>query len=361
MNLPLEVVVGSNYVKYDKLSQLIYEAYAGSNATELNIFIDLYSILKPMFSSDMDIHYQMSSDLELSASIINMCAHYRSFFYNMGVNTKFFLIFGLNSPMDNQILSPGYNEKFIHSYSTKGELRKLVEMNLSILKLLCDHLPNIFFFNIGDKEVSGYIEYLLSFYKFNDKGINPNGENIIITKDILPLQLVSSGCTILRPKKSKGVDNSFIINSNNFWVIFMGEMRNVISHSAVIKNNVEIGYFSNILAMTRIPERSMASIKSIPIAYDILSKGSSLGYLNSSDGYSQSTVNKVLEILGINVNYTTLEMRWKAISSKFAAQYIIPNTPGLCDAKIVNIHDPDGVREIVSKYYAKSPIDLDRL
>lgn len=361
MKLPLEIVVGSNYVKYDKLSQLIYSTYAGSNAVNLNIFIDLYSILKPLFSSNMDVNYEASSDVELSADIINMCAHYRSFFNHMGVTTRFYLIFGLNTPTENQVLYPGYNTKFMQSYSSKNTIRENVLMNLNLLNILCPSLPGIYFFNIEDKEVSGYIEYIMKLYEFNNKEKYPDTENLIITKDILPLQLVSSGCNILRPKKSQGIDNSYIVDHNNFWTTFMVEMRNVVSHSSLY-NPIDIRYFSNILAMTRVPERCMSSIRSIPAVYNTIAKGIELGYLNQmQQDYSQSTINKVLEILGVNENYTTLEMRWKAISSKFAAQYVLPFNPKLSNVQFKDIQDPDSVRNIVSTYYYKSPIDLDRL
>lgn len=360
MKLPLEIIVGSNYVKYDKLSELIFQSYNRSNATVLNIFVDLYSVLKPLFSNkDTGVVYEKSSTVELSADIINLCAHYRSFFYKQGVETRFYLIFGTNSPEANQILCPGYNRDFIGAYVAKKEIREMVVKNLDLLKVLCESLPGIYFFDIGTNEVCGFIEFLLRKFNLNDKILNPQMENMIISKDILPLQLVSSGCTILRPKKSKGIDSSFIINHNNFWTAFMVQMRNIASHSAVFKQ-LDVGYFANILAMTRVPERCMSAIKNIPVAYDILSKGVELGYLQNSD-YSQATINKVLEILGVNTNYTTLEMRWKAISSKFAADYIIPNNPVLANVQLVDIHDPNGVRRICSQYYDKSPIDLDRL
>lgn len=358
--LPLEIVVGSNYVKYDILGQLIAQAYNDPNvhSDQLNIFIDLYSIIKPMFNSDNEVDYQMTSELELSADILNMCAHYRSFFDRQGVNTKFFLIFGLNCPENNTILSPGYNSKFYSSYVSKRKIRELVEKNMKSLELLCISLPQIYYFNIGNMEVTSYIEYILQKYRFNDKSVYPTMENMVISKDILPLQLVSSGCTILRPKKSKGSDNSFIVCHNNFWNCFMGEVRNV---RLADYYKIDPAIFANILAMTRVPERCMNSIKSVPVVCNYILKGIEMGYITQNQDFFQATINKVLEIMGINMNYTTLELRWKAISSKFMAQYIIPNDPKLSGCILTDIHDPDSVREIVARYYEKSPIDLDRL
>lgn len=360
VRLPLEVIVGSNYVRYETLGGLIAQAYNDPNvqSDQLNIFIDLYSIIKPMFTSDRSIEYDMTSELELSADILNMCAHYRLFFDRLKVNTKIFLIFGLNRPENNAILSKGYNDKFYSSYIAKPKLRELVEKNMKSLELLCMSLPHIYYFNIGNMEVSSYIEYILQMHKLNDKSLNPTMENMVISKDVLPLQLVSSGCTVLRPKKSKGSDSSFIVSHINFWNSFMSEVRNVKVQDYY---KIDPALFANILAMTRVPERCMNSIKSVPVVCNYILKAIEMGYITKNQDFDQATINKVLEILGVNTNYTTLEMRWKAISSKFMANYIIPNDPRISNPILIELNDPDSIREIVARYYEKSPIDLDRL
>lgn len=361
MKLPLEIVVGSNYVKYEKLNELINRTYSGSTATVLNIFVDLYSIFKPLFSRSETggkIEYEMSSDVELSADVINLCAHYRSFFYKQGVQTNFYLIYSTNTPERNGLFCPGYNKEFMNSYLMNEPIRKMLKRNLKALEVLCPYLYGIYFINIGNEEISGYIEYLMNTQHFNNKEIFPDTENMIITKDVLPLQLVSSGCSILRPKKYKGSDNSFMINHDNFWFTFISQMRNSASNSAVFKQ-LDIRYFANILAMTRVPERCMSSLKSLPVAYDALSRSMSMGY--TMDDYSQQTINKILEILGVHMNYTTLELRWKAISSKFIAEHIIPTDPTIANQYFQDINDPNGVKDVCARYYQNSPIDLDRL
>ena len=75
----------------------------------------------------------------------------------------------------------------------------------------------------------------------------------------------------------------------------------------------------------------------------------------------QSTVNYALGLLEMATNYTTLEMRWKAISTSFAAKVIFPNNHIWSSVLFRDVYDPNGVKEIVSKYYMNSPIDLDRL
>lgn len=358
-SVSLEAMIGTNYVKYDVLNQLMHRAYEKSNANELNIFVDLYSIIKPLFSENMN--FEMTSELELSADIVNLCGHYRYFYSRyLGARTNFFLIFGLNMPEQNRTtLCPGYNQSFYTKFQSNPRMRDIVSKNLRCLELLCKSLPDIHFCNIGDMEVASYMQYILNLTKVNDKSLHPNMENMILTKDILPMQLVSDGCVILRPKKHKGFDTSFTISHESFWDFFMCGLRDV---KMPVLQQIPTFYFANLLAMTRVPERNMSSLKALPTAYKYLVKGIELGYLKM-DGisYQQSTINQVLEMLGIQANYTEFDLRWKAVSSRFYADNIIPLIPELKNLNMNYIHDPNGVKEIMSKYYQRSPIDLDKL
>lgn len=357
--LPLEAMVGTNFVKYEVLDKLMHYEYEHSSANEINIFIDLNSIIKPLLMSDN--RFVMTSDLELSADIINMCGHYRNYYHRyLGANTNFFLVFGTNSPAESLQMSPGYNRSFQDKMNnTDPAIINIIRMNLNILGIVCKSLPNIYFYDIGNLEVSSYIEYILNYYKFNDKSVHPFIENMVITKDILPLQLVSSGCVILRPLKSKGFDMSFTVNHDSFWEFFIHKLRKL---KMPLNYLVPPIYFANLLAMTGLPERNMSSIKAIPTAYNYLSKGIELGFLkNDGESYMQSTINQVLSMMGVSANFTSFELRWKAISSRFSAQCLIPLIPSLKKVELTNIHDPKGLKDLVIQYYKKSPIDLDNL
>ena len=48
----LSQLVGTYFIKLANLSALIHQAYAGSDATDINFFIDVYSIKKTILRSD---------------------------------------------------------------------------------------------------------------------------------------------------------------------------------------------------------------------------------------------------------------------------------------------------------------------
>ena len=91
-------IIYGSYVKKQRLDSLVYDTFSGTSiasATSLNIFVDLYSTLKPIFSE----HYRIDTPALtiITSCLINLCGHYRSFFRTLRVNTNFYLIFSKNT------------------------------------------------------------------------------------------------------------------------------------------------------------------------------------------------------------------------------------------------------------------------
>ena len=127
--LYIEQLIAGSFVKYNRLSEIIFKSFQGSNCTEINLFIDLNSVLKPMYSIDKWT-YKSQGQYEIAATVINMCGHYRSFFRGLGVNTNIYIIYGLNCPNVNNTYVSGYNSKFINSYIKKPDTTAMIEENL---------------------------------------------------------------------------------------------------------------------------------------------------------------------------------------------------------------------------------------
>lgn len=352
--LYVEQLIAGSFVKYTKLSQLIGYSYAGSTCTNLNIFIDLNSVLKPMYSVDR-WSYKSSSGYEIAATVINMCAHYREFFRAIGVSTNIYIIYGLNCPEANNTYVSGYNTKFINSYIKKPDTTALIEKNLAILNLLCQYLPNIYFFDIGNCEVASMIDHLIVTTQAREKGF----ENLVISKDVLALELIpEDDVRIIRPIKTKNGDESVVVFNRNLWNAFAVYYRKVKNPETLVSNN----FFQNVLAMTAVPERSVYSVISFPKAIHIMDTASKNGFLDPNKMYTQSTVNTVLAAMDIPCNPAELEMRFRAISVRFQSMYVLPmEHPEFKRLRLVNLDDPNSVKEIVSKYFTNIPIDLDRL
>ena len=51
MDISIEQKLFASYIKYDVLEQLTLTAFKNSNADVVNIYIDMHSILKPLYAS----------------------------------------------------------------------------------------------------------------------------------------------------------------------------------------------------------------------------------------------------------------------------------------------------------------------
>ena len=116
-------IIYRSFVKYDRLQPLIYETFSNSSISEctsLDIYIDLYSVLKPLFSEHS--RTKIEEYTEVTTEIINMCAHYRYFFRKLSVATRFFLVWSYNtSEINRKFVSAAYNDQIMFSVGFGGE------------------------------------------------------------------------------------------------------------------------------------------------------------------------------------------------------------------------------------------------
>lgn len=348
----VEQLIASSYIKYKKLSELIFSSYAGSTCKYINLFIDLNSVLKQLYSGNIWT-YKSVGTFEIASSILNMCGHYKTFFKGLGVYAKIYLIYGLNCPKSNNIYVSGYNAKFLQSYIKKPDVTSCIEQNLNILNLICPYLQDIYFFDIGLCEVSSMIYKIISIIKKDDT------ENIIISKDPLSLQLISEyDARVLRPLKNKDGDHSFIVDNSNLWKIYISIYR----RCAQPKYNISNTFFQNVLCMTSLPERSMFAIFNINKVFSIFHVLVQSQYLDPNKLYSQAGINTALDLLDINYNPAELEVRFKAINANYQSTYILPmENPDLSIPRFIDLKDDQGLKDIIAKYFYKYPVEIEKL
>ena len=158
----IDGAIYGSFVKYDRLDQIVFDAFSNTKiaqATDLNIFIDLYSIMHSLFSE----HYRVdfSNYTDITTCLINMCAHYRAFFRRLRVNTTFYLVFSTNCSPINRKYVAEYNEVF-YNKTLVPESKKITGDNFKLLSAICPYLPDIHFINSMDGfEVSVIIAHLI--------------------------------------------------------------------------------------------------------------------------------------------------------------------------------------------------------
>ena len=100
----LESIIYSNYIRYDRLKQLVLHEFQNTpyaNCNKVNIFIDVYSIVKRLRDiSDLEI--TKDQKYLLASGIVNMAAHYRAYFQSRhNTSSNIFVIYSDN---DNKYL-----------------------------------------------------------------------------------------------------------------------------------------------------------------------------------------------------------------------------------------------------------------
>lgn len=355
----IDQMIAGFYIKYIRLNEIINQSYYSSNATELNLFIDLNSVIKPMFLSQYKV-YRHRGPYDIVSSMINMCGHYREFFNNKGVSTRIFIVMGLNAPITNSEMIPEYNRSLLNAYMLKKDTYAYLTQNLSMLNLLCEYIPGVYYIDGGNCETSSVISHIIRALHLQD---NDTRTSIVLSKDELPLQLIPLyGLRVLRPYKSKeDGDLSYIVDWNNLFETYIKIYRKLKMPSL----NPGPCLISNIMAMTSVPMRNLSSVHNINQVMKIIKLGYEYKFIKYNELYSQSSINTILDALGVKHNNAALELRWKAINPEFQAMFVLPNEgPYLKRLRLVDLNEPDEFRRIIDKYFnttGLNPIDLDRL
>ncbi len=354
-SIPIEQIIYRYFVKYARLNQLIPVAYKGSNATRLNIFIDIYGLYKTICSRS----YRTSTTdfTSFTSTIINMCSHYREYFKQIGVYTKIFLISSFNIPEANGKFVAGYNKTMIDKLKNNSVM-EIVNMNIDLLNLLCPYLPDIHFIHTT-VESSTMIAHIIDL----EKSKGNNNPNMIISSDIYPIQLCIKypQTTLLHPKKYMGEDLSEIVCPresdifyHSFWGTICKKDRDSLEN-AIDSIRISPVNFSLLETLNRFPERNLKLIYNVKVAeriiYDVV--GSENTKISLESLYN---ISKELSV----VPYVTLESRYKVIDLDYQLS-LFKNSVESLTVTYDNLNDPEAVQMINSQYFQSNPIDLFRL
>ena len=354
--VPVEYIVARSFVKYSRLNELISFAYDGSKARSINLYIDMYSLYKTLFSRSY--RTRVADYTAFTSSIINMCAHYKYFFRGLGVYARVFLISSYNVPDNSCKYVSGYNKTF-QDKLLNTTVKEMMEFNSELLEVLCPYLPDIHFLKTNF-ESSVLIKHLIE--KEMSKG--NNSPNMIISTDIYPIQLTSMfpQTTFLRPKKYNGDDLSSIVvprehemHTYSFWSLICSRDRDNLGYNAD-NINISTNNFALVSAMNRFPERNIKALFNISDTVKIIKNTifDPTIKININTLYDAS-----VELQG-KIGLSILDARYKVLDVDY--QSLIFNEsmePMLINYE--NLSDPEVIQMINSKYFQNNPIDIFKL
>lgn len=327
-----------NYITYDSLFALNKKAfYERSDAENVDIFIDMPSLINDIFTMPFEFNYNSTS--VLTSSIINLCAHLRNYYFTRHrVWARFYIIWAWNRPDYIRQMIPEYNAHLIMAQDSRNIFKVMVEENLKILETLCPYLPDIYFVNGGNYEVGTIISALVK--NMGKLLNNSNIPNIIYTRDAYQYLLVSvlPLTFIFRPKKTKGVDNSYIASKTNLIDIYIQRELKQVSHNKPTEYNRFLDY----IAYAGLKCRGVNGVVRFKQAIDYITNKKILIFSNQEQDRT-------------NLLYQVFNIKQQLDIFSNSAEYV------LLGKGLINLINPEEVKKINDIYFATYPLDLNVL
>lgn len=345
-----QIIYGS-YIKYDRLKELTLSAFRNSTATKINIYIDMYSILLGVYRANTLIgDYSV-----ITSTIINLCAHLRSYFwFTHKVTSKIFIVNSTNTSRLNRQFYHKYNAKNIGTMHAFPRILDMVQHNISLMEILVPYLPDIFFID-GEEEVG----VMILNTKMKQSSIGNNDPNIVISKDLYAYQLpaIDPSFIIYRPKKYKGQDESFYVDNSNVVSQYIATTRDRSSLDPHILTLINPALLSMIISLSNFPSRGLKSVYNIRTTCNKILQAIENRIMVNNYNYDY-TLFKILQPENTTEN---IGNRFKAIDLNF--QYSLYKDSPLANdmSWYINLIDDNAVRDINDKYFRANPLDLNRL
>lgn len=351
MNNDYSGVVGdhlliSHFIRYNRLLELINAEFYNSNYNEVNVCIDMVSMVKSIYKLSSNSFIDKYS---IASAVINACAHYRQFFWSRyRVTCKIWVVYSelQLSTLEARQFVPSYGHMFTNERNPEMDI--VIAENIKALSALIPYINDVAFIN------SQYEPGLV----FGKVALSCNGSipTFIVSRDPWCLQVVANvpNTYVLRSIKRDNDDLSILIGRNNLMQYYADIRKNNTDMS-----NLDSSLLSFIIAATRFPERNIKSLYNINSVVKYLSKAIEERYITTDKIIYDITglcedLNKLnkAKLNGFEVN-----LRMQAIGFN-QCMYRYTNNPYSDDINIINLHDPSSIKLINEKYFSKVPLDL---
>ena len=350
-------IIYGNYIRYDRLFEMTKFAFYGkTDSNDVNIYIDVYSILKGLYTRGSNI--VINDSCVISSCIINLAIHLRAYFDTRHrVNSKIYIVYGGARPINAISQFGQYNIRNIEMEESNFYMKKLILDNMELVKILSPYLHDIFCVVDINNEFSVIVSSLID-------ADNCKAPNIIYSKEPLSYQLVAfKPYTFLyRPKKKSREDCSWVVTKSTLYDAYRyGEL----GINKQINTSLDVRMFSIYQSIAGLKSRSMPSIKNANNTIKLLENaiqnnifsngynaGSILGNISSPIDilFSDSTIS-----LEVKQRFASIDLQHQTMLYKLTPDFI-GATSG-----IINLYDPQEVRNINDKYFRMYPLDLNRV
>jgi hypothetical protein len=367
----IEGTMLQNFVRYERLSKLVFQAYSRNASKHIRVYVDLYSLFLKLYDDD---RYYVRNDNVIASYVINMVGHYREFFRRLDVSSEFWLVHSSNlSTVKNGLLtlaeryasvkggSTVYNQNAMNKYKSNPNILRLVGENLNILSLISPYIPDVHFVQDEDHDSVEIIGTLVAYHK--KKSPDPC---MIITRDPFMYQLTHTDVIVLRPKKDlQGTDVSYYVDHGTIIPAYTSERR-LANRDRFVGMSPDL--MNLIYVLGSVPERGLSGMFNITavstIIKELLRNHIVLNGYNSFEDFVGNTVlsdtaNYICH-MGYQIHPKYIHARNSVTDIRFNIELLI-NTSYTVTISKPNLYDPKGVREVNDLYFQDYPLDLSKL
>lgn len=358
----LDILYGS-YIKYDRLYEMTKFAFYGrTDSNQVNIFIDVYSIVKSLYSRGSQLG--RGDNCVIASCLINLAIHLRAYFETRHrLESKVYLIYGGARPLEAIINFYRYNEKNIIMENSDYLFHEMLKANLEVMQVICPYLYNIFCVVDYEKEFGVIVSHMI------DNPFEPQPDktpNIVYSRDPMSYQLVAfcPRTFLYRPKKHNKDDASWVVTKTTLYDAYRyGEL----GMKKQSPTTIDYRMFSIFLTIAGVRSRSIPSIRNASTTLKLLEDAVNSnifanGYNSNSILYSDPTAKNAFDKFceGTNMDPDQLTLRFAAIDLVFQKGLYMSKPTDIFKG-IVNLYDPREVKHLNDTYFQKYPLDLNRV
>lgn len=347
----IESILLGYYIRYTRLQELTEETLVNgrySDSDTIDIYIDLNDMMKKLYTTDIYSNKQFT----ITSSVINLAAHMREFYWSRyHVNTNIYLVYATDETHSHKQFYPTFGETNIKEMRNYQKINDIIESQLDMVKILCAYINDVYF--IKKKSDFGVFVY-------NNILLNHIIPAIIISKDkyIFQIPAICDNAIVYRPKKYDGHDISYSVTYNNVLQTYCSKT----SSSKVMDQLKAINprLTSLLLSLNGLPCKRVLSIYNITTAvgrlYNAISNHKIINDYNSDIDYVYNQLDLYSKIDSTNFKY-----RFNAIDIVYQHRLYSNMAESKDMSWLINLNDPDTVRNINNKYFIDNPLDLNSL
>ena len=341
-----------NYPQYEILRQELLKLFyrkALDNGITVDCFVNLNSYLSSLYKRN---EYVYDEPMSIASSIVNFAAHIREFFATrFSIVSRIFLVYGNTTP--NSAI------QFVNEYNAHNEMDRLVkpninhqiDENLNLLNILIPYIPGVYYIEDRSTEPAVIIRELIK-YEFSNKG-NSN-TRFIFSKDLYDYQLVSTvpKTHLIRVKKTMNGDQTYTVSYFDFYK----KLSKTLSLKNLIGDGVSPELYSLYMAFAGCKDRNIKSITNYPNTdkkiHSLIDTGIIFNGYNPSIALDSDFATKFNTIDIVQKRLCALDLIYQSHIYTMSPSY------NNLTKNLVDLYDPDSVRQINNEYFHKYPLDL---